>query len=44
MGMNYLKIFIILLIFWINPVFSFDNFDECGLLEKVLKEKQFGYP
>ena len=41
MGMNYLKIFIILLIFWINPVFSFDNFDECGLLEKVLKEKQF---
>ena len=41
MGMNYLKIFITLLIFWINPVFSFDNFDECGLLEKVLKEKQF---
>ncbi len=39
--MKYLKLFIIVLIFLIKPAHSYDNFDECGILVKFLKEKQF---
>jgi len=39
--MNYVKTLIILLIVLAKPAFSFDNFDECGVLENFIKKNQF---
>lgn len=39
--MKYFKILIIFFIILAKPAFSFDNFDECGALEKFIKKNQF---